>query len=429
MAAGDPGRLAALLNAGVVLALAASVVLYLGFQALPAAWLAGLGPAGVVDACLAVLPVCLACSNVAAVAGGGLAGLQRTRTTTLTVQRTTLGGLAAMAVVGLAAAGVHRLDWLLLAYASGLLATAVASWRAVAREIGGLRLAPSLVDRDGLRELATIGGTLQVTTLAAQLGDQGLRLLLGARFGAAAMGTYDLASRAAVAPRSLAGSLLTALVPFSAGRAEAAGQSALADSLPRATRYALLLVGGSSLVGLAVAGPLMHAWLGDAAAADGGARRMFELLLVALAIQVVAGPIVAVARAMGRAVPEAAVTVAAQAASLGAAALAATAVSAVAWFAAGVTLSLLALWRVLERTLDLAALTRADVIRLAAALGGTAAAAAAVRWGLAGWTGRPWPALIGGTLIVSLAWIACAALAGVVTADERAALRRFVRRR
>lgn len=308
MAEDRPGRVAALLHAGLALALALSATLQVLLPAIPDRWLASLGDPAAVRRCLLVLPLCLACSNAAAVAGAGLSGLQRT--TTLAVQRTVAGGGTALVMIALALVGVRRLDVLLLVSAAGLLLTAVASWRAVAPAVGGLPLRLVPIDRDAVRELTRIGGTLQVTTLAAQLGDQTLRALLGAQFGPAVMGTYDLASRAAIAPRSLMASLLVALVPFAAGRERAGGRAALSDSLQRSTRYAALMLIAGTVSGIAVAGPLMDVWLGGAGQALGQAQGLFELLLVSLGLQSIASPMVALARAAGRPGPEALTTVA-----------------------------------------------------------------------------------------------------------------------
>ena len=280
---GDTARIDALLNAGLAMSVVLSALLQaLAALPLPDAWLARVGEAGAVRDCVRVLPACLLCSNVAAVAGAGLTGLQRT--TTLALQRTLMGAATALVVIALAVAGVHRLDALLAAYSLGLLATAALSWRAVRNGVAGLRFAPWRVTADTAGELARVGGTLQATHLVAQAGDQGLRVVLGSAYGAAAIGVYDLASRAAIAPRSLMASLLVALVPFAAAREDSGGRAALSDSLRRTTRYATLAIAAGTITGLSVAGAV-H----DAVARRHGAghrstpRRIFELLLVALA--------------------------------------------------------------------------------------------------------------------------------------------------
>ena len=67
---GDAARIDALLNSGLAVSAAFSVLLQIvAALPIPDPWLARVGEAGVVRACLHVLPACLLCSNVAAVAG------------------------------------------------------------------------------------------------------------------------------------------------------------------------------------------------------------------------------------------------------------------------------------------------------------------------------------------------------------------------
>ena len=95
-------------------------------------------------------------------------------------------------------------------------------------------------------------------------------------------------------------SLLVALVPFAAAREDSGGRAALSDSLRRTTRYATLAIAAGTVTGLAVAGPFMALWLGATTATIDDARRIFELLLIALALQSITSPMVALARAAGR---------------------------------------------------------------------------------------------------------------------------------
>jgi O-antigen/teichoic acid export membrane protein len=424
---GRPARVATLLNTGIGLALALSLVLQGLLLLLPRASLAALGDPESVRRCLLVLPLCLACSNTAAVAGAGLSGLQRT--TTLALQRALVGGAAAFVVAALALGGVRRLDVLLVAYAAGLLTTAVASWRAVARETGPLPFMPWRADRGALGELTRLGGTLQVTTLVAQLGDQGLRLLLGSRFGAAAMGIYDLASRAAMAPRSIMAALLVALVPFAAGRERQGGRAALSDSLERSTRYATLMILAGTVSGLAVAGPLMTVWLGQPEAAVRLAQRLFEVLLVSVAIQSMASPIVALARGAGRPGPEAIVTTLSQPLALALAWQMPTPTGVIAVVALVLILAAAGLWLWLRHALGVAGLARADVLRLLAV---------ATAGGMVGWAAHAASdalaigpvitlVVVPPAILVTMAGVALAL--GCVSVEERRLLAGLIGRR
>ena len=409
-AAGRADRLDVLLNTGVAMSLAFAALLQpLALVPMPDRWLAGIGDPATVRACLRALPFCLACSNVAAVAGAGLTGLQRT--TTLAAQRSVMGAVTALGVIGLAVAGLRRLDVLLVVYALGLLVTAVLSWRAVRVAGAPITARPWRSTGDAARELAIMGGTLQVTHLVAQAGDQGLRVVLGSAFGAAAIGIYDLASRAAIAPRSLMASLLVALVPFAAAREGRDGVAALSDSLQRSTRYAALAIAAGTIVGLFVAAPFMTLWLGTAGAASADATRILELLLVALAVQSLTSPMVALARAAGRAGPEAVSTSLAQPIGLAVAAHASTLVLAVASHAIVTTAASLVLWAWLKRALALDGLTRRDIAALATVSAAAAAGAALLRAAADAMAFDPWLVLA----VVAAGTLPAAAILAVAT--------------
>ncbi len=415
--AGDEARIDVLLNTGVALTLAVVGILQLiALLPIPDDWLARIGDPVAVRRCVLVLPFCLACSNVAAVAGAALSGLQRT--TTLAAQRTVIGTATALVVIVLAAAG-GSLDRLLVAYALGLLATAGASWRAAGRAVASLAIAPWGARADAVRELAVVGGTLQVTHLLAQVGDQCLRLILGSSAGAAAIGIYDLASRAATVPRSLMAPLLVSLVPFAAGREGRGGLAALSDTLQRSTRYVVLTIVVGTVVGLFVAGPFMAIWLGDQGPGTTDAQRMLELLLVALAVQSVTSPVVALARAAGRPGAEALATAVAQTLALGAAAQAATLVSAVGAFVLVTTVASLVLWWWLKRALGLNGLPARDLVALALVTAGTAAGAAVGRLAADSAAAGPWLTLLAVPAGAIAAAAALAVASGAIPADER----------
>jgi O-antigen/teichoic acid export membrane protein len=419
--AGDGARLGLVLNTGVALTVGATLVLQLmALLPIPDDWLARVGDPAVVRRCVLVLPFCLACSNVAAVAGAGLSGLQRA--TTLAAQRSVFGAATALVVIALAMGGA-RLDHLLAAYALGLLATAAASWRAARQAVGAIGLAPWRATAGAVRELAAVGGTLQVTHLVAQAGDQGLRLILGSSAGAAAIGLYDLASRAAIVPRSLMAPLLVSLVPFAAAREDRDGPAALSDTLQRSTRYAILALVVGTTIGLFVAGPFMALWLGGGRATE-DAQRILELLLVALAVQSATSPMVALARAAGRPGAEAFATAAAQPVALVAAAQAVALVPAVGAYAVVTTLSTLILWWWLKRALGLSGMPGRDLVALALVAAGSALGAAAARLSTDAMAAGPWITLVTVPAGATTAAVVFAAISGAIPADER---RRFAR--
>lgn len=421
-----PAHIPPLIASGLALAAAFSAILQPIVLVLPQAWLGALGDPALVRPCLLVLPACLFCSNAAAVTGAGLSGLQRT--TTLALQRTIVGAAAAIAVTGAVLAGVRRLDVLLVLYAAGLATAALVSWRAVSREIGAAAGRPWPPERAAIGELLRVGGTLQATTLSAQLGDQALRVLLGSRFGAAGMGIYDLAIRAATAPRSVVASLLVALVPFAAGRERRQGRAALAESLWISTKYTTLLMVAATAGGFAVAGPLMAVWLGAGSEAARATQPLFEVLIVALAVQSIAGPMVALGRADGRPGPEAVTTAIAQPLGVVLAATRATATSAIAAFAATVTISIWVLWAYLQRALGVNGPSRGWLRAVLGLVAGGCVVGWAAR-GVAAWIAPAWLALIVVPAAVAAVMGALALALGAIPPAERAVFRDVVRRR
>jgi O-antigen/teichoic acid export membrane protein len=322
-------------------------------------------------------------------------------------------------VIALAVAGVRRPDALLLAYTAGLLVTAALSWRQVRVDVPSLRLAPWRVSAAAVRDLARVGGTLQATHLVAQLGDQGLRLILGSAHGSAAIGIYDLASRAAIVPRSLMASLLVALVPFAAARATSGGRAELSDSLRRSTRYATLTLAAGTAAGWFAAEPFMSVWLGGAGPAVDDARHLLQGLVLALGIQSVTSPMVALARAMGRPGGEALATTLAQPLALLGAAWTASLVPAVLAYAAVTTAAAGVLWWWLKHRLAVDGLPARETLALVAVAAGAAVAAAVARAAADALAIGPVPTLIavGAVAVATVGGLALAT--GAISHDER----------
>jgi O-antigen/teichoic acid export membrane protein len=372
----DAASIDRLLNTALLLATAMSAILQGVVALTPVSWLARAGETTTVARCLAVLPFCLLCSNVAAVGGAALSGLQRADR--LSALRIAFGSLATGAVVALAAGGVRDLATLLVAYAVCLGATGIAAWRAVASWDSTLRLRPWHADRTALRELTRIGGLIQVTTSVSQVGDYALRLLLGARFGVSAIGAYDLATRAAMVPRSLSASLLATLVPFAAGREAAHGRADLADVVARSMRFITLFLVAASVPLVVCADLLVAVWLGPIPEA-GIIAAMLRVVTVSLLVQSVFGPIASAARGVQRPGAEAVATVLTQPVVVILAAVQPTVIAAIGILAAGLAVSagLLCLW--LIRGLRLRSLPGVRAGRLALLAAGVTGTVLATR--------------------------------------------------
>jgi len=434
----DVGRTVSL---ALTLAFALSVVLQTIVLLVPA--LSGLaratfddaGAAGDVRDCLRVLPLCLFFSNAGAAAGGALSGIQRQAS--LQALRTGVGGLTTLAVALLAAGGMTRLDMLLTVYAAGLFVTGALAWRQVRRhlvvdqvgaehqgaDVAAPRLTPFTVDRARLREFVRVAGAVQVSTLALQVGDQGLRWLLGARFGAETMGAYDLAARAGVALRSLSGALVAAMVPFGAGRAAAIGDASLAQLQQLAVKYVALFILAGTAAALAQSHAIVALWLGSIPTLP-LVLALFQVLLIAHGLMALAGPAAAIGRATGRAAPEAIVLVLANSLGLALAAAMTDAWWSVAAFAGCVTVGGFVLWIVLDRALDLGGARPADAARLAATL----AATGVIVWSASRAADlsvpHAWLRVLLVSAVSALTVAALAAALGLISADERRVLRR-----
>ena len=411
----DGAAIGRLLNTALAAALALSALLQLLVALLPAAWLSGAGDPVVVARCLAVLPFCLGCSNVAAVTGAALSGLQRADR--LAALRVAFGTVATAAVLALAAAGVRDLATLLVAYATTLGATSVPAWRAAAAWAPGLRLRPWAIDPDALRELARVGGVIQLTTSVSQIGDYALRLLLGATFGAAAAGAYDLAFRAAMVPRSLSASLLVTLVPFAAGREAAHGREDLARVVAVSMRFLTLFLIAVSLPAIAGADLLVALWLGPIEGA-GTVAAMLRVLTASLLVQTALGPIVSAARGVQRPGAEAAATIATQVAVIAVASMQTSAYRVTIVLAVALAVSAAVLCASLVRVLALPGLPglRGGRVLLVAVLSGVAVAGARAGLDLAGASALP--TLAGCGLVGAAATLGLALALGAVSGDE-----------
>jgi O-antigen/teichoic acid export membrane protein len=253
---------------------------------------------------LLVLPVCTGITLASLSVGAVLAGQQRMRPLhTCRTLGVALGTFAAIACVTL---GCARLDVLLLAYTTGSVLALLMIWRTIKRTIPELSFSFEW-DRDALHDLVCFGGVIQVATMVPPLAEYAFRLLVGARFGLASAGVYDLAARAAVVLRSLAGALFSAMVPFAIQTGRLDGMPGVARLTRTTARYVALFILPASAALLAFSGHLVRFWLGDAPLAE-DVNRCFDILLVAHALGALAVPAAMVGRALGRPAAEAIAT-------------------------------------------------------------------------------------------------------------------------
>ena len=369
---------------------------------------------------LLVLPLCTGLTLASLAAGAVLAGLQRMR---LLYLCRTLG--LTLGTVGVAVAVAFRivgLDRLLVVYTAGSVATLVVVWRAIRTEIPTLRWAITW-DREAARDLVWFGGVVQFATMVPPIAEYAFRLVVSARFGLAYAGVYDLGARAAVVPRSLAGALFTAMVPFAVQLHRRDGVAGMTRLTRTTVRHVALLILPGTVVLLAFAPSLIQLWLRNDPLA-GAVLSCFELLLVAHALGALAVPAAMVGRALGRPAAEAIATTVA----FGAAVFAASIVPTFNW-AVGLMWALPATggfiaWAWLGRRMQFGFIHTAD-FSLAI---GVAVLTQLVARPVASWSGGPVSMLLR-LVVVSAGTAGVALLAELSSADRRAALRSLLRPR
>jgi len=306
---------------------------------------------------LLVLPVCTGLTLTSLAVGAVLAGQQRMRT--LYFWRTCGLAFGTAAVIAIVQVGFLGLDVLLLVYTTGSIVTLAMAWRAIRRSIPGVRLALEW-DRDAVRDLVMFGGVIQMATMVPPLAEYVFRLIIGGRFGLAFAGVYDLGARAAVVPRSLAGALFSAMVPFAVHTERREGAVGLARLVRATTRHVALFIVPATALLVAFAVPLVRVWLGESELAS-QVQRCFQVVLVAHALGSLAVPAAMVGRALGRPAAEAIATCTAFAAALVTAQFAPSFVDAAGLLWLLPALGGFAAWAWLGRTLNFGFVTVGDL--------------------------------------------------------------------
>jgi O-antigen/teichoic acid export membrane protein len=346
---------------GLVAAAAAIGGCWVVAQTLVLVW--GTATVSGVSGGVVVLPAAFAAGLLALVPGAAVTGLGRYATFHTWRSIGLLVGV--VLTVGLAAGGVTRLDALIAAHAFGSLVTGVACWLAARRAWPQLALAAPR--KSDFVVMARLGGGLQAASLAPLTADYAFRLLIATRFGSAAAGIYDLASRMSIVVRSLAGALASVLVPHSAAMLEATDQSRVSRLHARAVSLLLLFALPSTIVLVVAAGPLAAAVAPEMATAE-PLRLTLQYLLVAHLVAIVALPGLMIGRAAGRPLPEAAAAVAGACTGVAGSMFAGTLPVAAAVLWTFHAMALLAAWRSLSHRLPVGTLEPSYLGSLGAAV-------------------------------------------------------------
>jgi O-antigen/teichoic acid export membrane protein len=141
--------------------------------------------------------------------------------------------------------------------------------------------------------------------------------MLGARFGPAAIGAYDLATRAAMAPRHAASAVPVALVPQAQAQAVADGPASLGALHARSVLLVALVVVAGAAGAWLIVDPLLAVWLGSRPEL-GDVAALVRLLLIFHAVLAIGAVASAIGRALGRPGPEAIAALAGNAAGVAA---------------------------------------------------------------------------------------------------------------
>jgi O-antigen/teichoic acid export membrane protein len=309
-----------------------------------------------------VFPLCLLLTNVGSVTGAGLAGVQRMGR--LHLIRSTANLFRTLVVVSLAAAGIRRLDLLLLAYSTAGLSASFACWWELEKVVGRLRFRPLFFHREMAGEYLRFGSAVQTATLSYQVGDQLFRLLIGGRYGVAAMGYYDLGARLAFVLRSFASALLATMVPFGTEKHLGEGPSGISKLHRFSVKYLALFVLPTTAVVFYYSREIIELWLGGALGSE-TVLAIFRILLVGNAVALLGGPAAMIGRSTGRPRTEAAGTLAGVALGLAFAAAAPGLDSAVLLYAIGSFGAALLIWFLLWKVLGFEAGATWDLLRVA----------------------------------------------------------------
>ena len=134
---------------------------------------------------------------------------------------------------------------------------------ALAAAVTGLpwRLRPSLADGATARGLLGIAGYISLTEAASAAVYVISRLILGLFKSAATVGLYEGPVRAHNLIRALNAAVTVIVLPAASGYHAAGDERRLQELLLRGSRYMLALIVPIAVVGMALAGPILAAWL------------------------------------------------------------------------------------------------------------------------------------------------------------------------
>jgi O-antigen/teichoic acid export membrane protein len=149
-----------------------------------------------------------------------------------------------------------------------------------------LRIRPSLFRRDRLREVTGFSVYASIIDWANKLNYQLDELVIGVFMGPAAVAVWAPAERIISGTQRLTNQLNGVLFPVIVESDASQQKERLQRILMQGTLLSLAMVVPIAIALILLADPLIHAWLGERAAAMAGAIPIIQILAVAVAIRV-----------------------------------------------------------------------------------------------------------------------------------------------
>lgn len=190
--------------------------------------------------------------------------------------------------IGVLVAG-YGLVPLVLATTSVRVVTYIAYWRNAARTYPALRLSPSLFRRKRLRELMGFSVYSLLIDMGFRLNYQVDQLVIGTFLGVAPIAVWAPASRIVTVVQQLTNQLNAVLFPVVVDSDAVARADRLRRIFLHGTRLSLAMVLPIGVTLVALADPLIHAWVGSRVSEMQGSVPVLQILSMAVIIRVGAG--------------------------------------------------------------------------------------------------------------------------------------------
>ena len=178
---------------------------------------------------------------------------------------------------------------LILATTSVRIATYFAYWRNARKIYPALRVTPSLFRRERLRELMGFSVYSLLIDIGYRLNYQVDQLVIGTFLGVTPIAVWAPAARIVTAMQQLTNQLNSVLFPVVVDSDAVARADRLRRILLHGTRLSLAMVLPIGVTLVALADPLIHAWVGSRVSEMQGSVPVLQILSVAIMIRVGAG--------------------------------------------------------------------------------------------------------------------------------------------